>query len=203
MNKKQVFINKIKNEAMKGYEKYKILPSLTLAQGALESGWGEKSIGNNIFGIKADKNWKGKTKTVRTREYINGVEVYVDAVFRDYNSIEECLKDRFEFLSKPRYVKVVGAKDYKTACLEIWKAGYATDPKYAELLINIIEQNKLYEFDEMVKERQVKVPVLQVVSPWAFNDWTWAISKGYVDGTRPKAGLTREEFALILRRVVS
>ncbi len=149
---KSKFINKLKPGAISGYKKYKILPSLTIAQAILETGWGKASIGNNLFGIKAHQGWKGKVQVVRTHEYVNGKKIYVDAKFRDYNSIEESLEDRFKLLSSSRYKKVVESKDYKEACNEIYKAGYATDPNYPKKLIQIIEQNKLYEFDKEVVE---------------------------------------------------
>ena len=147
---KNKFINKLKPGAISGYKKYNILPSLTIAQAILETGWGKASIGNNLFGIKANASWKGKVQTVKTHEFINGKKVYIDAKFRDYNSIEESLEDRFKLLSNNRYKKVVQAKDYKEAANEIYKAGYATDPQYPQKLIQIIEQNKLYEYDKEV-----------------------------------------------------
>lgn len=149
---KKSFIDKIKNGAIAGHKKYGVLPSLTISQAILETGWGKASIGNNIFGIKANASWKGKTQVVRTHEFINGKKIYVDAKFRDYNSIEESLEDRFRLLSNSRYKKVVQAKNYKEGAKELYKAGYATDPQYANKLIRIIEQNKLYEFDSQIKE---------------------------------------------------
>ena len=195
---RQEFINKIKDGAIRGWNDYKVLPSLTIAQAILETGWGKSAIGNNIFGIKADSNWKGKKKLVRTHEYVNGQKIYVDAYFRDYNSIYESLEDRFKFLQKPRYNKVVGEKDYKKACTEIQKAGYATDPNYPSKLINIIEQYKLYEYD-----KEALKPPKYASSEWARESWEWAKLKKLLDGTRPQEKLTREEFAIILERLVN
>lgn len=161
---KQKFINSIKNGAIEGYKKHKILPSLTIAQAILETGWGKSSIGNNLFGIKANASWKGKIQTVKTHEYVNGKKIYVDANFRDYNSIEESLEDRFKLLSNSRYEKVVQAKDYKESANEIYKAGYATDPNYPKKLIQIIEQNKLYLLDEEAKENEVLELILRLGS---------------------------------------
>jgi len=193
----QEFINKIKDGAIRGWNDYKVLPSLTIAQAILETGWGKSAIGNNIFGIKADSNWSGKKKLVRTHEYVNGQKIYVDAYFRDYDSIYESLEDRFKFLQKPRYSKVVGEKDYKKACIEIQKAGYATDPNYSSKLISIIEQYNLYEYDKEALKPQNIAP-----SEWAIREWEWAKSKGLLDGTRPQDELTREEFAVLLERMV-
>lgn len=156
---KEKFINKIKDGAIEGYKKYKILPSLTIAQAILETGWGRSSIGNNLFGIKATSNWKGKVQIVRTHEYINGKKVYVDAIFRDYDTIYDSLEDRFKLLSTQRYLKVVQAKDYKEGAKALYESGYATDPQYPNKLIQIIEQNKLHEFDREVTKVNVLLRV--------------------------------------------
>lgn len=209
---KTTFINKIKKGAFEAYYDFGILPSLTMAQAILESGWGKASIGNNIFGIKASADWKGKTQTVQTREFTGTKWITINAKFRDYNSIEECIRDRSLFLSKPRYAKVLAAKDYKTASLEIYRAGYATDPKYPSKLITIIEQNKLYEFDREVKSKPKLEPIKKqegvntmannIPSQWAKESWDWAVKNKLIDGTRPKDKITREEVAVIIERLV-
>ncbi len=152
---KQNFINLIKDGAIAGYKKYGVLASLTIAQAILETGWGKSTIGNNIFGIKATSSWKGKVQQVKTHEYVNGEKIYIDANFRDYNSIYESLEDRFKLLSSSRYKKVIESKDYKEAAQEIYKAGYATDPNYPNKLIQIIEENKLYIYDKEVIEMKL------------------------------------------------
>lgn len=152
---KQKFINSIKDGAIESQRKHNILASLTLAQAIIESGWGRQSIGNNIFGIKVGSNWKGKKQLVTTREFINNEWITVQAWFRDYDSIAHCIEDRNKFLQYPRYKKVLESKDYKEACIEIYKARYATDPGYTKLLTQIIEQNKLYLFDEEAKGKGV------------------------------------------------
>ncbi|MDI9476431.1 MAG: glycoside hydrolase family 73 protein [Bacillota bacterium] len=191
---RQEFINKLKNHAIKGWHQYKILPSLTIAQAILETGWGKSSLGNNLFGIKADSSWTGKKQLATTNEYVNGEKITIQAWFRDYNTIYESLEDRYRFLQAKRYAKVVGEINYKTACMEIWKAGYATDPQYPAKLIQIIEQNNLQGID-----RQAMLPV---ISNWALEGWNFCTSKGLIDGTRPKDNMTREEFAVLLRRVI-
>lgn len=192
------FINKLKNDAIQGWHEYKVLPSLTIAQAILETGWGKASIGNNLFGIKADKNWTGKKKLVRTHEYVNGVKIYADAYFRDYNSIYESLEDRYKFLKNKRYSKVVGEQNYKIACHEIYKAGYATDPKYPSKLIALIEQYKLHEIDKIALSTKPN----NTPSSWALDSWNWARMKSYIDGTRPLDRVTREELSLVLMRTI-
>ena len=142
------FINEVAPGAIETYRKYGILPSITIAQAILESGWGKSRIGNNIFGIKAGSNWKGKTRTAQTSEYINGKWVSMTATFRDYDSVAESIMDHAELVgTAPRYEAVRNAKDYKEAARALQEAGYATDPRYAQKLINIIEQNNLTMYD--------------------------------------------------------
>ena len=145
------FIDLIKEAVIESYYKYGVLPSIAIAQAAVESAWGERSISNNIFGIKADVAWKGPTEAKLTRECLNGVWISVFADFRAYDSIQDSIDDHGKFLTKERYRKVLSAKDYKQAAIEISKAKYATDPAYSKLLIKIIEKYKLYEIDKEAK----------------------------------------------------
>lgn len=150
MNTKQnVFIQKILPSAMVAQKKTGILTSLTLAQAALESGWGNSSIGNNIFGIKATASWKGRKRQVKTAEYSGGQKDYYNLWFRDYDSIEDSILDHGKLLTYPRYEKVRSAKNYVEACREVQAAGYATDPKYAEKLISLIKTNGLDKWDKV------------------------------------------------------
>lgn len=154
----QSFIDKLVPGAKKGYADHNILPSLTLAQAILESNTGKSQLaikGNNLFGIKADSRWTGKKINFPTKEFVNGKEITVQAYFRVYDSYSESIDDHSKFLSTKRYEKVRNAKEYKEACTEIWKAKYATDPKYPEKLINMIEKNKLHEFDQKEVENIV------------------------------------------------
>lgn len=149
--KRSDFIKQVADFAVKDYNRSKVLPSLTIAQAILESGWGQSGLTkltNNLFGIKG--KFKGKGKVFKTREVYNGKETFVNAEFRSYPTFEGSIQDHNDLLMKPRYKKVVEAKDYKTACIEVQKAGYATDPKYAELLIRIVESNNLQEYDKQV-----------------------------------------------------
>ncbi len=198
---KNKFIESLSKHTVKGWKEYQILPSLTIAQAILETGWGANNkIPNNLFGIKADSSWKGKKELVRTHEYVNGKKIYVNAYFRVYDNIYDSLKDRYLFLQKPRYKAVVGEKDYKKACHEILKAGYATDPSYASKLISIIEQNNLYEIDK--KAMSTTTITIPSVSMWAKEAWDWCVSKKLMDGNRPKNDLTREEMSVLLRRIL-
>lgn len=103
---------------------------------------------NALFGIKATKDWKGKTLTRKTTEYEDGKKVQVEAEFRAYDTWEDSVKDHSAFLKKyKRYAKVIGETDYKEACKAVAAAGYATDPEYAKKLIKLIETYELYNYD--------------------------------------------------------
>lgn len=199
---KQDFINAIKNGAIEGYKKYKILPSLTMAQAILESGWGNHHIQNNLFGIKAGNSWKGKVAVRPTKEFVNGKWITVNAKFRAYNSFNESIEDHAKLLGQnKRYRKVTLAGDYRTACLEVWKAGYATDPNYPSKLIKIIEQNKLYEYDKK-EEPKMDKKIDNNPSSWAKESWEWAKKEGITDGSNPKQNATREEVVAMIHRAV-
>jgi len=149
MNRKE-FINSIKEGAVKGYSDFKILPSLTIAQAILESGWGSSQLaekGKNLFGIKAFSNWRGERITLPTKEWYKGEECIVNADFRAYESFNESVEDHNKLLSNSRYKAVRECSEYKEGCRKIYECGYATDPGYAEKLIKIIEENRIYEYD--------------------------------------------------------
>ena len=128
-----------------------VAASLTTAQAILESAWGKSELtktGNALFGIKATKDWKGKTLTRKTTEYEDGKKVQVEAEFRAYDTWEDSVKDHSTFLKKyKRYAKVIGETDYKEACNAVAAAGYASDPEYAKKLIELIETYELYNYD--------------------------------------------------------
>lgn len=152
MDDKQKFINQILPAALEGYTKYNILPSLTLAQAVLESGWGKNHIDNNLFGFKADKGWKGKVAKRKTKEWDGKRYIIINANFRAYDSFEDSVRDHNRLLgTSSRYSNVRVSKDYKEACNAVWKAGYATDPKYPEKLIKIIEENDFMQYDKQIK----------------------------------------------------
>ncbi|HHV47267.1 MAG TPA: glycoside hydrolase family 73 protein [Tissierellia bacterium] len=189
---KNEFIERVANVAVKHYKEYKILPSLVIAQAILESSWGKKAIENNIFGIKAGSSWKGRTVLRNTREW-NGREYVVEeSRFRAYDSIEDSIMDYLNLVGNSRrYEKVKNAKDYKEAARLIYEAGYATDPEYADKLIDIIEKNSLYQYDLLDEP----------ISLWAADAWSWGIENGITDGTNPKGCISREQCITMLYRL--
>ena len=118
-----------------------------IAQAAHETGWGRKEIkhadgtpANNLFGIKAGANWTGPVAEVTTTEYIGGVARKVTARFRAYASHAESFADYAKLIKdSPRYAGVVAkGKDAAGFAQGLQKAGYATDPAYAEKLTRVI-----------------------------------------------------------------
>lgn len=153
----QQYLNSIKPGAIAGWHKYKIAPSITGAQAALESGWGSSKLAkppyNNNFGIKASPDWAGRKISMSTQEYINGKWITINDDFRAYDTLSDSIADHSAFFTntewrKNNYREVVGQIDYKKAANALQKAGYATDPGYPQKLINIIEQHNLQSWDQ-------------------------------------------------------
>ena len=121
---------------------------LIMAQAALESGWGRREIraedgrnSFNLFGIKADKSWKGPVVETTTTEHVSGTAQKTRATFRAYGSYDESFADYAKFLSSnPRYANVVATQDPAQAAHGLQRAGYATDPQYGGKLIRIMKQ---------------------------------------------------------------
>jgi LysM repeat protein len=139
------YIQQYKVIAISKMHEYKIPASITLAQGLLESGSGNSELArnaNNHFGIKCHKEWTGMTYTMDDDEK--------NECFRKYASAEESYSDHSYFLtSRPRYAALfqLDVKDYKGWAHGLKSAGYATNPRYAEMLIKIIEENELFLYD--------------------------------------------------------
>ncbi|MBR8300602.1 flagellar assembly peptidoglycan hydrolase FlgJ [Burkholderia dolosa] len=120
-----------------------------VGQAALESGWGKREIraadgstSYNVFGIKANKSWTGRTVSAMTTEYVNGTPRRVVAKFRAYDSYEHAMTDYASLLkNNPRYAGVLSAsRSVEGFAHGMQKAGYATDPNYAKKLISIMQQ---------------------------------------------------------------
>ncbi|HLU77804.1 MAG TPA: flagellar assembly peptidoglycan hydrolase FlgJ [Burkholderiales bacterium] len=119
-----------------------------IGQAALESGWGKHEIRaadgtptHNLFGIKAGSHWKGRTVEVRTTEYIDGQPRKVVERFRAYDSYADAFTDWARLMAgNPRYAKVLEAKDAAQFAQRLERAGYATDPLYAEKLTRVINR---------------------------------------------------------------
>ena len=144
---KRSFIDKLKAHAETVSAATGIPSRFMVAHAALESGWGRREIRNadgsnshNIFGIKAGSNWKGKTTDVTTTEYVNGVAQKRVERFRAYESYADAFADYAKTLTgSSRYRDVVAsASDANGFAQGLQRAGYATDPRYAQKLSRVI-----------------------------------------------------------------
>lgn len=130
-------------------KRYGLFPSVILAQSAIESDFGRSELSrryHNYFGIKQTGNEAGVN--FATQEYINGQYITIYTGFKKYNSAEESVADYAKLLSKaPRYEQVLNAKKPQEAASALVSCGYATDPKYAEKIINVINEYRLNEYD--------------------------------------------------------
>lgn len=137
--------------AIEGWNEYGVLPSITVAQAILESGWGSSTLStqaHNLFGIKGSYN--GNYVTMSTREVINGQSVYVNAAFRAYANNSESVEDHGNFLySNSRYSNLLGDTSYTDVAQKLSQDGYATDPYYSSSLISLVKTYDLTQLDSI------------------------------------------------------
>jgi len=170
------FIDDIKAKALNLYYTYNILPSLTIAQACLESGYGKHAPGNNLFGFKWTSGCGYDYQELPTYEFINGKYVKVLAKFRKYDSLNDSLDDYGKLIgTRPRYKAVIESPTFIEATTEIRNAGYATSPKYTENLNKVILTNKLYRYDYHTN------PDMQITKNFK---WIESFSAAYVNGKR-------------------
>jgi flagellum-specific peptidoglycan hydrolase FlgJ len=145
------YIERFKGIAVQEMNLYGIPASITLAQGLFESGNGNgdlAKIANNHFGIKCTSDWKG-------RSYYKDDD-QVNDCFRVYNKPEDSFRDHSEFLKRKRYAPLfeLDKNDYQGWANGLKQAGYATNPKYPQLLIGVIEKYHLDQYDRPEGELQ-------------------------------------------------
>lgn len=176
------YIAKFKDDAIKEMYLHKVPACITLAQGMLESGNGNSDLcrkANNHFGIKCHKEWGGETYIMDDDEK--------NECFRKYSSALESYSDHSLFLySRSRYASLfeLPITDYKGWCYGLKAAGYATDPKYPERLIAIIEKYKLHEYNVIESTPKQKFPThadekpqLAIRQVYRFNRIQFTIAK--------------------------
>ena len=150
INTKDDYLNMAKPVAVSTARKYKLFPSVVLAQSALESNFGQSELSqkyNNYFGIKALPG--EQEENMMTTEYVDGKAVQVKQPFREYSSMKESFQYYGKLISTaPRYERVRNSKNYRQAAYNLQKCGYATDPHYGDKIINIIEKYELDKLDE-------------------------------------------------------
>jgi len=144
------YIEKYRNIAIEEMELHGIPASIKLAQGLLESGNGSSRLAreaNNHFGIKCTGDWVGG------RIFHDDDEE--NDCFRVYQHAEESFRDHSHFLLRRRYEKLftLDKRDYRAWAAGLKEAGYATNPRYPELLVDLIERYELYQYDQVRGER--------------------------------------------------
>ncbi len=145
------FVNKVSTYAREVSQAIGIPAHFVVAQAALESGWGKHEIRRadgsqsfNLFGIKAGRNWSGALTERATTEYVNGVAQKTVEKFRAYGSYAEAFQDYAKLLlNNPRYAAVLQQQDAAGFAHGLQRAGYATDPIYADKLMRIVNGNVL------------------------------------------------------------
>ncbi|MGL1205565.1 flagellar assembly peptidoglycan hydrolase FlgJ [Vibrio parahaemolyticus] len=139
------FVNSMKPYAEKAAKALGVEPSLLLAQAALETGWGQKVVqnargsSNNLFNIKADRSWQGDKVTTQTLEFHDNTPVKETAAFRSYSNYQDSFNDYVRFLNdNPRYETALQQRgDSESFIRGIHRAGYATDPTYADKVLQV------------------------------------------------------------------
>jgi len=158
-----VYVSRYADQAMSEMQRTGVPASITLAQGMIESDYGRSRLAteaNNHFGIKCHSDWQGG-------------KIYHDddrrrECFRKYNRVEDSFLDHSDFLmngTRYSFLFDLPPDDYKEWARGLKKAGYATNPKYASMLINMIEENMLYLYDRQSLGREERVREVRVEEP--------------------------------------
>lgn len=174
------FIQMIAPSAVELQKETGIRASVTIAQGALETGWGAHVPANNLFGVKAfgDEPYV----EVLTWEVYDGRRVEIMARFRSYSNILDSLRDHAQVLLQDRYAPVREASSAEDATQQLYLCGYATDPDYSSKLSSIIRTYELEKYDkeegEMTKDETLILLKEHGVLPEPMPDW---FAQNYAD----------------------
>lgn len=147
------YINQVKGVAITEGIISGVPPSIKIAQSIIESGYGQHAPGNAYFGVKSSGGWTGPSTNQATTEYFGGY-VGINSNFRAYESLDQSFIDHTKFLEQNgRYDGLfhLDFLDYQGWAHGLKAAGYATDPGYADKLINVIEQYDLDKYDRRAK----------------------------------------------------
>ncbi|MGD2119849.1 MAG: flagellar assembly peptidoglycan hydrolase FlgJ [Chromatiales bacterium] len=148
----QTFVDELLPYAEKAATALGLEPAALLAQAALETGWGQHLMkmangqsSHNLFGIKADERWQGKQASVSTLEYRDGVAQRERAHFRAYDSFQQAFDDYAEFVGgNGRYRQAISnSNDPQQYFRHLQQAGYATDPDYADKVLQIFQRGDI------------------------------------------------------------
>ena len=154
------FLNTAAKQAQRAAKKYGVYPSVMIAQAIVESDWGQSGLavkGNNLFGMKADDSWTGKSVTMKTQEWNGKKYVTVDAAFRAYPNYEASFADNGKKLrlgvswQPDRYqgAWIENAKSYTNATKAL-TGTYATAPTYNKTLNQRITEYDLTQYDPQI-----------------------------------------------------
>ncbi|WXG64498.1 glycoside hydrolase family 73 protein [Enterococcus faecium] len=150
----QQFIERLVPHAQELQDGYGVLPSIILGQAILESNWGKSTLAskyNNLFGIKAYGDQK--KVSLETKEFVNEEWITIQGDFKVYDSWEQSIDDHTQLFvqgvdwNPALYEKVITATNYQEAAQALQDAGYATDPGYAQKIIQVIETYHLNQYD--------------------------------------------------------
>jgi len=154
------FVQQLLPLAKQAADKIGTTAEVILSQAALETGWGQHLVKNsdgssshNLFNIKADSRWQGDRATTGTVEYREGIAVKEQAQFRTYDSYQDSFNDYVDFLqTQPRYQDALKQTGNPEKFIEgLHKAGYATDPGYADKIKKIMNSATVAQFSQQLK----------------------------------------------------
>ncbi len=154
------FVQQLLPMAKQAAQRIGVTPEVILSQAALETGWGQHVINKadgsssyNLFNIKADSRWQGDRAAIGTVEYSDGVAVKEQAQFRSYNSYQDSFNDYIDFLqTQPRYQNALKqTHDSEQFIEDLHKAGYATDPDYADKVKKIMNSSTLAQISQKLE----------------------------------------------------
>jgi Mannosyl-glycoprotein endo-beta-N-acetylglucosaminidase len=161
---KNDYITRFSEIAIREKNQYGIPACISMAQGILESSWGEGKLAqkNNHFGIKCHNDWEGASfATIDDDRDKDGN--LIESCFRAYDTVEESWRDHSTFLQKPRYQSLYDfGLNYRAWAIGLQAATYATDPEYAKKIIGIIERYELYKLDGLTEAIATpEIPAIQ------------------------------------------
>ncbi|MEM6770130.1 MAG: glucosaminidase domain-containing protein [Bacteroidota bacterium] len=181
------YIKRFKEIAIREMERTGVPASIKLAQGILESGAGKSDLARNAknhFGIKCGSQWKGDEYYKKDDDYDENGRL-IKSCFRQYRNADASFVAHSEFLRDPAksfrygFLFRLEPTDYQSWAKGLRQAGYATNPRYPELLISLIERHNLYQYDRpgAVDPEEVEVPIEEAITGiLQTNDVTYFIS---------------------------
>lgn len=159
------------NEYVRRKGQKRLYPSTVLAMAALESGYNLNAP--TLFGIK------GEGVVLDTTEYINGENINIKDSFVIYPTLAEAVQGLYELMQWDNYDRATSTTDYVEECKMVQACGYATDPDYADKLINIVNNYQLTMFNNIEETEEPETPVKQHIYTVKSGDTLWNIIKDY------------------------